>query len=293
MNLIQLVPITAKINFLKRKTTAFIMSGILILASIGFLVTKGLNFGIDFTGGISVEIGKTEKTEKITVSNLRNLLKEMNPEIQDSNSENTVSIRLPIKKESEQKLQLSKLKTILGNDVSYRSVDMVGPKVGGELIEKGIYAIFLALFAIAFYIWIRFEMSFAIGALSALFHDIVLTLGFFSLLGLEFNLTAVAAILTIAGYSVNDTVVVYDRVRENLRKYRKKSLLDLLNLSLNETLSRTILTSLTTFLAVIALVIFGGSVLGSFSYALLFGIVIGTYSSMFIAVPLLNKPFSK
>ncbi|MHA1540549.1 MAG: protein translocase subunit SecF [Alphaproteobacteria bacterium] len=286
MNLIQLVPITAKINFLKRKTIAFIMSGILISASIGFLVTKGLNFGIDFTGGISVEV---EKSEKITVSNLRNLLKEMNPEIQSSNSENTVSIRLPIKKESEQKLQLANLKTILGADVSYRSVDMVGPKVGGELIEKGIYAIFLALFAIAFYIWIRFEMSFAIGALSALFHDIVLTLGFFSLIGLEFNLTAVAAILTIAGYSVNDTVVVYDRVRENLRKYRKKSLADLLNLSLNETLSRTILTSLTTFLAVIALVVFGGNVLGSFSYALLFGIVIGTYSSMFIAVPLLTE----
>ncbi len=284
MNLIQLVPITAKINFLKRKTMAFIISGILITASIGILAIKGLNFGIDFTGGISVEV---EKSEKITASNLRNLLKEMKPEIQSA--ENTISIRLPIKKESEQKNQLANLKTILGADVSYRSVDMVGPKVGGELIEKGIYAIFLALFAIAFYIWIRFEMSFAIGALSALFHDIVLTLGFFSLIGLEFNLTAVAAILTIAGYSVNDTVVVYDRVRENLRKYRKKSLSDLLNLSLNETLSRTILTSLTTFLAVIALVVFGGSVLGSFSYALLFGIIIGTYSSMFIAVPLLNE----
>ncbi len=286
MNLIQLIPITAKFSFLKYKSLAFIMSAILIIASISIVATKGMNFGIDFTGGISIEV---EKSDKITVTNLRTVLKEMSPEIQAVGEGDTISIRLPIKKEDAQKQQLTNLKQILGEGVSYRSVDMVGPKVGGELIEKGIYAIFLALFAIAFYIWIRFEMSFAIGALTALFHDIVLTLGFFSLIGLEFNLTAVAAILTIAGYSVNDTVVVYDRVRENLRKYRKKSLLELLNLSLNETLSRTILTSLTTFLAVIALVVFGGSVLGSFSYALLFGILIGTYSSIYIAVPLLLR----
>lgn len=286
MNLIQLVPITAKFQFLKHKATAFFLSIALVVGSILLVATNGLNFGIDFTGGIAVEV---EKSEKITVSNLRGLLKEMTPEIQSVGEGKTISIRLPIKEEAEQKKQLAELKTILGEEVEYRSVDMVGPKVGGELIEKGIYALVLALLAIAFYIWIRFEMGFAVGALTALFHDVILTLGVFSLTGLEFNLTAVAAILTIAGYSVNDTVVVYDRVRENLRKYRKKELPDLLNLSLNETLSRTILTSLTTFLAVIALAVFGGSVLGSFSYALLFGVLIGTYSSMYIAVPLLLR----
>jgi preprotein translocase subunit SecF len=286
MNLIQLVPITAKFAFLKHKTTAFLISTVLVVASLATVMINGLNFGIDFTGGIAVEV---EKSEKITVPNLRGLLKEMTPEIQSVGEGETISIRLPIKEEAEQKKQLVQLKSILGEGVEYRSVDMVGPKVGGELIEKGVYALLFSLLAIAFYIWIRFEMGFAAGALAALFHDVILTLGLFSLTGLEFNLTAVAAILTIAGYSVNDTVVVYDRVRENLRKYRKKGLSDLLNLSLNETLSRTILTSLTTFLAVIALAVFGGSVLGSFSYALLFGVLIGTYSSIYIAVPFLLR----
>ncbi|MBN1783813.1 MAG: protein translocase subunit SecF [Alphaproteobacteria bacterium] len=286
MNLIQLVPITAKFEFLKHKAVTFTLSAILVIASLITMMVNGMNFGIDFTGGIAVEV---EKSEKINVPNLRKLLKDMTPEIQSVGEGKTISIRLPIKEEAEQKQQLGELKTILGEGVQYRSVDMVGPKVGGELIEKGLYALLLSLLAIGFYIWIRFEMTFALGALTALFHDVILTLGLFSLTGLEFNLTAVAAILTIAGYSVNDTVVVYDRVRENLRKYRKKELGDLLNLSLNETFSRTILTSLTTFLAVIALAIFGGSVLGSFSYALLFGVIVGTYSSIYIAVPFLLR----
>ncbi|MHA1549890.1 MAG: protein translocase subunit SecF [Alphaproteobacteria bacterium] len=287
MNLIQLVPIIAKFKFLKHKVLAWILSSILVVGSITLIATKGLTFGIDFTGGIAVEI---TKNEGMTISGLRTKLSSLNPEVQSIGDGKTISIRLQgSPDEAEEMANLKELKVILGDGINYRSVDLVGPKVGGELIERGVYALLLALLAIAAYIWIRFGTVFSIGAITALFHDVILTLGFFVLIDLEFNLTAVAAILTIAGYSVNDTVVVYDRVRENLRKYRKKEFKELLDLSLNETFSRTILTSVTTFLAVIALVVFGGSVLASFSYALLFGVLVGTYSSMYIAVPMLRK----
>ncbi|MBN2675703.1 MAG: protein translocase subunit SecF [Alphaproteobacteria bacterium] len=283
----QLVPITAKFKFLKYKLLARVISSLLVVGSIGLIVFKGLNFGIDFTGGIAVEI---VKTEGMTVSSLRQQLDSLNPEVQSIGEGKTVSIRLQGSPDEEEEMaRLKEMKVILGEGIEYRSVDVVGPKVGGELIERGVYALFFALLAIAFYIWIRFDTIFALGALVALLHDVIITIGFFVLINLEFNLTAVAAILTIAGYSVNDTVVVYDRVRENMRKFRKKEFKDLLDLSLNETFSRTILTSLTTFLAVIALVVFGGNVLASFSYALLFGVIVGTYSSVYIAVPMLRQ----
>ena len=178
-------------------------------------------------------------------------------------------------------------KKALGNEVNYRRTEFVGPKVGGELIEAGVTAVLLALGAMLVYIWFRFEWQFGVGAVVALLHDVLLTIGIFALLGLEFNPSTVAAILTIAGYSINDTVVVYDRVRENLRKYKQMPLAELLNVSINSTLSRTLLTSVTTLLALSALYFFGGEVLAGFSFAMIWGVIVGTYSSIFIAVPLL------
>ena len=189
--------------------------------------------------------------------------------------------------EKAQLLAVEKAKQALGNEVDYRRTEFVGPKVGGELIEAGITAVLLALGAMLVYIWFRFEWQFGVGAVVALLHDVLLTIGVFALLGLEFNLSTVAAILTIAGYSINDTVVVYDRVRENLRKYKQMPLTELLNLSINGTLSRTLLTSVTTLLALGALYFFGGEVLAGFSFAMIWGVLVGTYSSIFIAVPLL------
>jgi preprotein translocase subunit SecF len=187
----------------------------------------------------------------------------------------------------EQNQAVEKVKSTLGSDVDYRRIEFVGPKVSGELVEAGITAVLLALAAMLLYIWFRFEWQFGVGAVVALVHDVLLTIGVFSILGLEFNLSTVAAILTIAGYSINDTVVVYDRVRENLRKYKVMELTELLNLSLNDTLSRTLLTSITTLLALFILYFFGGEVLKGFSFAMIWGVLIGTYSSLMVATPLL------
>ncbi len=189
--------------------------------------------------------------------------------------------------EKGQQTAINKAKAALGDEVNYRRTEFVGPKVGGELIEAGVTAVLLAMAAMLVYIWFRFEWQFGVGAVAALLHDVALTIGVFALLGLEFNLSTVAAILTIAGYSINDTVVVYDRVRENLRKFKQMSLNDLLNLSINGTLSRTLLTSVTTLIALGALYFFGGEVIKGFSFAMIWGVIVGTYSSIFIAVPLL------
>jgi preprotein translocase subunit SecF len=186
-----------------------------------------------------------------------------------------------------QKLAVDKVKKILGPAVDYRRTEFVGPKVSGELIEAGITAVVLALIAMLMYIWFRFEWQFGVGAVAALGHDVILTIGVFSLLGLEFNLSTIAAILTIAGYSINDTVVVYDRVRENLRKYKVRPLEDVLNMSLNDTLSRTLLTSITTLIALLILYFYGGEVIKDFSFAMIWGVLVGTYSSIYVATPLL------
>lgn len=289
MRLISLVPTNTKINFLQFRKIAAVFSLLLCVASAGMFFAKGLNFGIDFRGGILIEV-RTEGPADI--GKLRATLSGLGlgeVQLQEFGQPSDVLIRIERQPggEKAQLVAVDKAKKALGNEINYRRTEFVGPKVGGELIEAGVTAVLLALSAMLIYIWFRFEWQFGVGAVVALLHDVLLTIGIFALLGLEFNLSTVAAILTIAGYSINDTVVVYDRVRENLRKYKQMSLTDLLNLSINGTLSRTLLTSVTTLLALSALYFFGGEVLAGFSFAMIWGVIVGTYSSIFIAVPLL------
>jgi preprotein translocase subunit SecF len=289
MKLINLIPVGTKINFLALRKIAIIASLALCVGSLGLLVTKGLNFGIDFRGGILLEIRTAQTADLSTIrSNLGSLeLGEI--ELQRFGNDTDVLIRIESQPGGApgQKLAVDKVKKILGPTVDYRRTEFVGPKVSGELIESGITAVVLALFAMLMYIWFRFEWQFGVGAVAALAHDVILTIGVFSLLGLEFNLSTIAAILTIAGYSINDTVVVYDRVRENLRKYKVRPLVDVLNMSLNDTLSRTLLTSITTLIALLILYFFGGEVIKDFSFAMIWGVLVGTYSSIYVATPLL------
>lgn len=284
--LIHLIPARTNFDFLKLRKLGYLLSVALIVFSTSLLASKGFNFGIDFSGGVAMDVKKLNS--EITISSLRNDLSELNSEIQEiGGSGDIFDIRIAVKDGENPSDFVNKVKTILGDNVEYRNTEVVGPKVGDELIRKGVWAVVLSLLAISFYIWIRFDIAFSIGALTALAHDIILTLGLFSLLQLEFSLATVAAILTIAGYSINDTVVSYDKLRENIKKYKKKTPFELINWSLNETFSRTIMTSLTTLIAVLCIFVFGGEVLKGFSSAMLFGVVVGTYSSIFIAMPLL------
>jgi preprotein translocase subunit SecF len=289
MRLINIVPVGTKIDFMRFRKIAVAVSLALCVASIGLFIGKGLNYGIDFRGGILIEI-RTDGPANL--SQLRETLGGLElgeVQLQEFGRDTDVLIRIE-RQQGDEKAQLAAVETAkkaLGDGVNYRRTEFVGPKVGGELIEAGVTAVLLALAAMLVYIWFRFEWHFGVGAVVALLHDVLLTIGIFSILGMEFNLSTVAAILTIAGYSINDTVVVYDRVRENLRKYKQMPLGELLNLSLNETLSRTLLTSLTTLIALLALYIVGGEVIRGFSFAMIWGVVVGTYSSIFIAVPLL------
>lgn len=289
MRLISLVPVGTKINFLKFRKMAAVFSLFLCVASVGLFAAKGLNFGIDFRGGILLEIRTPGAAD---MSKLRASLGGLGlgeVQLQEFGQPTDVLIRIERQAggEKAQLVAVEIAKKALGDEVNYRRTEFVGPKVGGELIEAGITAVLLALGAMLVYIWFRFEWQFGVGAVIAILHDVLLTIGIFSLLGLEFNLSTVAAILTIAGYSINDTVVVYDRVRENLRKFKQMPLTELLNLSINATLSRTLLTSVTTLIALLALYLFGGEVLRGFSFAMIWGVFVGTYSSIFIAVPLL------
>jgi preprotein translocase SecF subunit len=246
---------------------------------------RGLNLGIDFSGGILLDV---KSSEKIDLNKMRADLSGYSPDLQEVGKDGDMaSIRLNVQSEEKQTQIINEIKAKLGDKFEFRNVQVVGPKVGDEIIWKGIWAIILSMLSIAIYIWFRFDFAFGVGAIASLVHDIILTFGFLSFFSVDFSLTTVAAILTIIGYSVNDTVVSYDRVRENLKKYRTMKRLDIINLSTNETLTRTILTSLTTFIAVVSIFIFGGAVLRSFSAAMLFGILIGTYSSIFIAMPAL------
>lgn len=291
--MIKCLPQETKINFLNKRYIAMVLSALLIIASIFSVATKGLNFGIDFTGGLLLEVQTAEKADigamRKTLSGLS--LGEVSLQ-ETGHTGDEVMIRAQGKDDGDehaQKANLDKIKTALGDTISeYRKVEMVGPKVGGELIENGIWAVVLAIFAIVFYIWFRFELPFAIGAMIALVHDVITTVGIFSMLGMDFNLTTVAAVLTIAGYSINDTVVSYDRVRENLERFKKMAIPELLNLSINDMLSRTVLTSLTTLMAVISIYTFGGDVLKGFAFAMIWGVIIGTYSSVYIAMPFLT-----
>ena len=289
MRLISFVPVGTKINFLKFRKMAAVFSLFLCVASVGLFAAKGLNFGIDFRGGILLEIRTPGAAD---MSKLRASLGGLGlgeVQLQEFGQPTDVLIRIERQAggEKAQLVAVEIAKKALGDEVNYRRTEFVGPKVGGELIEAGVTAVLLALGAMLVYIWFRFEWQFGVGAVIAILHDVLLTIGIFSLLGLEFNLSTVAAILTIAGYSINDTVVVYDRVRENLRKFKQMPLTELLNLSINATLSRTLLTSVTTLIALLALYLFGGEVLRGFSFAMIWGVLVGTYSSIFIAVPLL------
>jgi len=289
MRLISFVPVGTKINFLKFRKMAAVFSLFLCVASVGLFAAKGLNFGIDFRGGILLEIRTPGAAD---MSKLRASLGGLGlgeVQLQEFGQPTDVLIRIERQAggEKAQLVAVEIAKKALGDEVNYRRTEFVGPKVGGELIEAGVTAVLLALGAMLVYIWFRFEWQFGVGAVIAILHDVLLTIGIFSLLGLEFNLSTVAAILTIAGYSINDTVVVYDRVRENLRKFKQMPLTELLNVSINATLSRTLLTSVTTLIALLALYLFGGEVLRGFSFAMIWGVLVGTYSSIFIAVPLL------
>ncbi len=289
MRLVSLIPTGTKIDFMRFRKVAAGASIACAVLSAAFFVVLGLNYGIDFRGGILIEIRTPGAAD---IGELRGRLSGLGlgeVQLQTFGNETDVLIRIESQPGGEkgQQRAVGVVRDALGEGIDYRRVETVGPKVGGELIEAGILAVLLALSAMLLYIWFRFEWQFGVGAVVALTHDVVLTIGIFALLGLEFNLSTVAAILTIAGYSINDTVVVYDRVRENLRKYKSMKLDDLLNLSINDTLSRTILTSVTTLLALLALFLFGGEVIKGFSFAMIWGVIVGTYSSIWIAVPLL------
>ncbi|MGA0310612.1 MAG: protein translocase subunit SecF [Candidatus Puniceispirillaceae bacterium] len=289
---LKLVSSDTSINFLKFHQLAFIFSSILVAASIGLFAVIGLNLGIDFKGGILIEA--RDKTGPANIAGLRGDLEQLglgDISLQGFGTETDVLIRIQ-RQDGDEKAQIAAIQLIgktLGSDFDIRRTEFVGPTVGAELAEKGMLAVVCALFAIMVYIWFRFEWQFSIAAILALTHDVLTTVGLFALTSFEFNLATVAAILTIAGYSINDTVVVFDRVRENLRRYKSYSLVDILNKSLNETLSRTVMTSVTTLLALGAIVIFGGAVLRDFAIAMIWGVLIGTYSSVFVAVGLLSR----
>ena len=287
---LSIVPANTKFDFVSRRRLAYPLSALLIILSIGAFLTQGLNFGIDFRGGILVEI-KTEGPAN--VAELRATVGDLGlgeVQVQEFGAPDDVLIRIQQQDgaEAEQVQAINVLKEALGDQVSeYRRTEFVGPTVGAELISSAIWAVVLAIGAILIYIWFRFEWQFGVGAVIALTHDVLTTIGLFAFTQLEFNLATVAAILTIAGYSINDTVVVYDRVREELRRYKKLDMPAVLNLAVNRTLSRTFMTSVTTLIALIALAIFGGSIIRDFAYAMIWGVIIGTYSSVFIAVPVL------
>ena len=268
-----------------------IVSITLVVISLFFLVFKGLNFGIDFKGGTLIELRSSDS--KINVSSLRDNLNQMNlgdVSVKNFGNEKDFLIKF---ENSNNKNVIEEIKTNLdksfGNNFNFRRVENVGPKVSAELLKSGVIAISVALVLMLIYIWIRFEWQFSLGAILALFHDVIVTLGLFSLFELEINLSIIAAILTIVGYSMNDTVVIFDRVRENLRKYSDIKIYELTNISINETLSRTLITSVTTLLALLSIFFFGGEILKGFSLAMIFGVVFGTYSSIYIANTILVR----
>ena len=279
------------INFVSKFKTANIFSVTIFIISIMFIVFKGLNYGIDFKGGTLIEL-RTDNN--INATSIRDSLKNMklgDINVKKFGKEGDYLIKVEQKQINNINLIpeiKKKLANTLNSEIDFRRVENVGPKVSSELLESSIIAISLALAAMLFYIWVRFEWQFSLGSIIALFHDVIITLGIFSILSLEINLSIIAAVLTIVGYSMNDTVVIYDRIRENLLKFSKISFSDIANLSINETLTRTIITSVTTLLALFSIYILGGEILRGFSFAMILGVVIGTYSSIFVASPVLK-----
>lgn len=286
---IRFIPDDTKIPFMRLSRFGFFVSGLLCLASILLFIFVGLNVGVDFKGGTVITIRTAEAANIESIRSEVDGLGFGGAEIQEFGSPNDVLIRLPAIEGGDKAQQdaMEKVKGALGQGVEFRSVEVVGPKVSAELAEQGIIAVVTAILGILIYVWFRFEWQFAMGAVFSLLHDVLITIGLFCLLRIEFNLQIIAAILTIVGYSLNDTVVVFDRIREFLRKYKTMPVADLIDFSINSVLPRTILTSVTTMLALIALYIFGGEVLRGFTFTMIWGVLIGTYSSIFIASPIL------
>tara|TARA_B100000035_G_scaffold177293_1_gene151190 strand:+ start:141 stop:1031 length:891 start_codon:yes stop_codon:yes gene_type:complete len=280
------------ISFNKYYNQFNILSFVLILISLLLLIFKGLNFGIDFKGGTLIELRSNDT--KINVKSLRDNLNQIDlgdVSVKKFGNDQDYLIKFENNKNNQDIIEEIKLNIdkSFGNNFDFRRVENVGPKVSAELLRSGIIAISISLAVMLFYIWIRFEWQFSLGAIIALFHDVIITLGLFSFLNLEINLSIIAAVLTIVGYSMNDTVVIYDRVRENLRKYSDIKIFELTNISINETLSRTLITSITTLLALLSIFFFGGEILKGFSLAMIFGVIFGTYSSIYIANTILVR----
>jgi len=285
---IRLIPDDTKIPFMRASRFGFFVSGVLCAVSILLFTVFGLNYGVDFKGGTNFVVRFQQAANLDDLRTQLNSLGVGEVEIQGFGEPTDVSIRIEAQEgEEAQLLATDKVKQALGPNVEYLSIETLGPKVSGELTEQGTIAVVTAIIAIVIYIWFRFEWQFAVGAVVSLLHDVLLTIGLFALLGLDFNLTIIAAILTIVGYSLNDTVVVFDRIREFMRKYKQMPLADLIDFSINSVLPRTLLTSVTALLALLALYIWGGEVLRGFSFCMLWGVLIGTYSSIFIASPIL------
>lgn len=289
MKPIRFIPDDTKIAFMRLSRFGFFVSGLLCLGSLLLFFFVGLNVGVDFKGGTVVSI---RTAQPANIDELRRKIDTLglgSAELQEYGSPNDILIRIEAQPggDAAQQAAVAKLKDSLGAAIDYRSVEVVGPKVSGELAQQGILAVVLSIFCVLFYIWFQFEWQFALGAVLSLLHDVTLSIGLFCLIGLEFNLSIIAAILTIVGYSLNDTVVVFDRIREFLRKYKSMPLADLIDFSINSVLPRTILTSTTTLIALLALYFFGGEVIRGFTFAMIWGVVVGTYSSIFIASPVL------
>ena len=269
-----------------------LLSLILVILSAAVILFKGLNFGVDFKGGTLIEIRPSN--HQVQISEIRQSFLKMNlgdVTVKKFGNEGDFLVKIEIGKSHDENFIKNindKLSSDLGSEINFRRVENVGPKVSSELLKAGLLAIGLSLAAMLFYIWIRFEWQFSLGAIIAIIHDVLVTLGLFSLLSFEVNLSIVAAVLTIVGYSMNDTVVIFDRIRENLKKYSKISISEISDISTNETLSRTLITSVTTLLALISIYIFGGAILKGFSFAMIVGVIVGTYSSIFVATPMLN-----
>ena len=288
MKTLKLIKQNTNIQFLKYKKITLSISIIFCLISFFSLFINGLNFGIDFKGGSLIEV---KSDQSINISNVRSRLSLLNlgdVQIQNFGSDKNILVRVEASSSENNSTVLSRITNELQSFGEIQRTEVVGPKISSELIQKGILAIISAVGLMLFYIWIRFEWQFSLGAVLALIHDVIITIGIFSFFQIEFNLSIIAALLTIIGYSMNDTVVVYDRIRENLRTYKKQDLYDLINSSINQTLSRTVLTSFTTLLALFSLYIFGGQVIKGFTLAMIIGVFIGTYSSTFIASQLLH-----
>ncbi len=280
------------IDFSSKFKLANILSLLIFIMSVLFVLFKGLNYGIDFKGGTLIELRTDSKNSNIAA--IRSSLNSMDlgdVNVKEFGKKGDYLIKVEQKTKNNNELIPEIKKNLINNlnaEISFRRVENVGPKVSSELLQSGIIAISLSLAAMLFYIWIRFEWQFSLGSIVALFHDVIITIGIFSILSLEINLSIIAAVLTIVGYSMNDTVVIYDRIRENLNKYTKLNISETANISVNETLSRTIITSLTTLLALISIYILGGEILRGFAFAMILGVLIGTYSSIFVAAPVLK-----